>query len=104
MFHDAYQYFENRYGLKASGSITLSPELPSNATRIKNLQHMLKEKSIKCVFTEPQFNKKAVDVLIEGTNTKVLQLDPLGVSIEAGENQYFGLMRNLAQSFKKCLK
>ena len=26
-FHDAYQYFENRFGVKAVGTITVSPEV-----------------------------------------------------------------------------
>ena len=34
VFHDAYQYFENRFGLAAAGSITLNPEVTPGAKRL----------------------------------------------------------------------
>ena len=35
VFHDAYQNFENRFGVKAVGSITVSPEVMPGAKRVK---------------------------------------------------------------------
>jgi hypothetical protein len=38
VFHDAYQYFEQHYGLNAAGSITLDPALSPGARRVQELR------------------------------------------------------------------
>lgn len=103
VFHDAYQNFENRFGLAAVGSITVSPEVLPGAERINKLQEKVKELSATCVFSEPQFEPRLVATVTEGTDAKTGVLDPLGTSIENGPELYFELIRNMAVSFKTCL-
>lgn len=103
VFHDAYRYFEERYGLNAAGSITVNPDVAPGAARISELRKKLKELGAACVFSEPQFSSSIVDVLIEGTDAKSAILDPLGANIELGPDLYFELMENMATSFKTCL-
>lgn len=103
VFHDAYQSFEKRFGLTASGSITVSPEVIPGAKRIKELRAKVKELGATCVFSEPQFEPKLVGTITEGTPAKSAVLDPLGASLEDGPGLYFDLIRNMATSFKGCL-
>lgn len=103
VFHDAYQYFENRYGVKTVGSITVSPESIPGAERIKQIHAKVKELNATCVFAEPQFEPKLVNVVIEGTNAKSATLDPEAATLEAGPDLYFKLMRGIATSLKSCL-
>ncbi|KIP99125.1 zinc transporter [Agrobacterium tumefaciens] len=103
VFHDAYQYFENRYGVKTVGSITVSPESIPGAERIKQIHAKVKELNATCVFAEPQFEPKLVNVVIEGTNAKSATLDPEAATLEAGPDLYFKLMRGIATSLKNCL-
>ncbi|MEO0327287.1 MAG: zinc ABC transporter substrate-binding protein [Pseudomonadota bacterium] len=103
VFHDAYQNFENRFGLSAVGSITVSPEVLPGADRINKLQGKVKDLSATCVFSEPQFEPKLVTTVTEGTGAKTGVLDPLGASIESGPDLYFTLIRNMSVSFKNCL-
>ncbi len=103
VFHDAYQNFENRFGLSALGSITVSPEVSPGAERISKLQAKVKELNAKCVFSEPQFKPKLVLTVTEGTQAKTGVLDPLGALIQSGPDHYFELIRNMASSFKTCL-
>lgn len=103
VFHDAYQYFEHRYGVKTAGSITVSPENMPGADRIKQIQAKVKELNATCVFAEPQFEPKLVNVVIEGTNAKSGTLDPEAGTLEAGPDLYFKLMRGIASSLKNCL-
>lgn len=103
VFHDAYRYFEERYGLDAAGSITVNPDVAPGAARISELRKKLKELGAACVFSEPQFSSSIVDVLIEGTDAKSAVLDPLGANIELGPDLYFELMENMATSFTTCL-
>ena len=103
VFHDAYQYFENRFGVTAVGSITVSPEVLPGAERIRELQNKVRELDATCVFSEPQFEPKLVATVTENTNAGTGVLDPLGASISSGPQLYFTLIRNMANSLKKCL-
>ena len=104
VFHDAYGYFEKEYGLKAVGSISVNPEIPPSAAKIREVRGKLDESGAVCVFSEPQFKKKVVDTVIEGTDVRTGQLDPLGFGIDTGPELYFKLMRKLADSVTSCLK
>ena len=103
VFHDAYQYFEKRFGLTAKGSITVSPEVMPGAERITEIRARVQELGAACVFAEPQFEPKLVATVTEGTNAKSGVIDPLGASLDAGPNLYFQLIRNMASSIKSCL-
>ncbi|MEM7747211.1 MAG: zinc ABC transporter substrate-binding protein [Pseudomonadota bacterium] len=102
VFHDAYQNFEKRFGLTATGSITVSPEVVPGAKRVRELRAKIKETGVACVFAEPQFEPKLVSTVIEGTSAKSGVLDPLGAGIENGPGLYVKLIRNMAASFKSC--
>jgi zinc transport system substrate-binding protein len=103
VFHDAYQYLEKRYGLSAVGSVTVSPDRPAGAKRIRELRARLRTLEAHCVFSEPQFPPNLVSVLIEDTEARTGVLDPLGASLEPGPESYFQLMKNLAAGLKDCL-
>ncbi|MEO0793074.1 MAG: zinc ABC transporter substrate-binding protein, partial [Pseudomonadota bacterium] len=103
VFHDAYQYFEKRFGVTATGSVTVSPEVMPGAKRIKELRAKVKRLDVACVFSEPQFEPKLVKTVAEGTSAKTAVLDLLGASIDNGPDLYFTLIRNMANSLRTCL-
>ena len=103
VFHDAYQYFETRFGVSAVGSITVSPEVLPGAERVAELQDKVRDLGATCVFSEPQFEPKLVATVTENTNAGTGVLDPLGTSIDDGPDLYFTLIRNMAASLKGCL-
>ncbi|MCQ1836676.1 zinc ABC transporter substrate-binding protein [Neorhizobium galegae] len=103
VFHDAYQYFEHRYGVSVAGSITVSPETMPGAERVDQIQKKVKELGATCVFAEPQFEPKLVAVVTEGTPARSGTLDPEAATLKSGSGLYFELMRGLARSMKNCL-
>lgn len=103
VFHDGYQYFEKHFGLEAAGAITVSPEADPGAARIAEMQEKVRELGATCVFSEPQFEPRIVEVVAEGSDARSGVLDPLGSDIETGPDLYFTLMQNLARSFASCL-
>ncbi|WP_349366275.1 MAG: zinc ABC transporter substrate-binding protein ZnuA [Nitratireductor rhodophyticola] len=103
VFHDAYQYFEKRFGLAAAGSITVSPEVIPGAQRVDEIRTKVSELDAACVFAEPQFEPRLVEVVTEGTDARSGVLDPLGAEIADGQDLYFELMRGMAASFRGCL-
>lgn len=103
VFHDAYQYFEHRYGIRVTGSITVSPETIPGAERVSEIHRKVGELGATCVFAEPQFEPRLVNVVIEGTRAKSGVLDPEAATLKAGPDLYFNLMRGIANSMKDCL-
>lgn len=104
VFHDAYHYFEAYYGLNAVGSVSISPERMPGAQHIHELRQKITRLNARCVFAEPQFKPKLIHTLVEGTQAKIGQLDPLGSDLTAGPDAYFQLMRRLAENLAECLK
>lgn len=104
VFHDAYQYFERRYGLSAAGSITLSPEQRPGAKRVTEIQARIRDLGVRCVFGEPQFQPALVETAIAGSGARSGVLDPAGgAELQAGPEAYFELLRRLADSLRTCL-
>ena len=103
VLHDAYHYFEERFDLNAAGSITINPERAPGVQRITEIRDKVRELGSVCVFAEPQFDSKVIDVVTEGTNARSGTIDPLGAAIEDGPELYFTLIRDLAAAFKECL-
>ena len=103
VFHDAYQYFEHHYGVKVAGSVTVSPETAPGAERLKEIQAKITGLGATCVFAEPQFTPKLINVVTEGTKAKSGVLDPEGATLKAGPDLYFQLMTGIAASLSDCL-
>ena len=103
VFHDAYQHFERRFDLRAAGSITVSPEVIPGAERVADIRHKVEDLGATCVFSEPQFTPRLVNVVTEGTAAKSGVLDPLGSEIPDGPDLWFTLMQNMASSIRTCL-
>ena len=102
-FHDAYQYFESRFGVRAIGTITVSPEVMPGAKRLKELRAKIKKSKATCVFSEPQFEPKVVEVITSGTSARTGVLDPLGVELKPGPDLYPTLIKQMAKALKACL-
>ncbi len=103
VFHDAYQYFENRFGLTPVASVALHPDRSPGARRIRELRDTVARLGVSCVFAEPQFEPGLVDTIIQGTSTRKGVLDPLGAAIGSGPELYADLLRTMAASFDACL-
>lgn len=103
VFHDAYQYFERRFGLSAVGAITVSPEVQPSAKRLSELRARIAGLGAVCVFAEPSFSPNVVTAVIEGTAAKAGQLDPEGLLVAPGPDAYDALLRGLAKGLRDCL-
>jgi zinc transport system substrate-binding protein len=102
-FHDAFQYFEKRYGVEASGSITVNPDAAPGAERVAELRAKVKELGAVCVFSEPNFEPRIIDVVTEGSNAKTAALDPEASALTEGPELYFQSMRGMAAAMRECL-
>lgn len=103
VFHDAYRYFEDRFGLTAMGSAVVSEERSPGVRRVRELRAKVGQLGVVCVFSEPHFDQRLVTTIIEGTTIRSGTMDPLGVDVDNGPELYFAVLRNMAASFRDCL-
>lgn len=103
VFHDAYHYFENRFGISAAGSIRLGDASDPSPARIAEIRDKVAELQISCAFSEPQFNAGLLETVFEGTDAKVGVLDPLGSDLTLGPDLYSQLLRNLSKNLTSCM-
>ena len=103
VFHDAYQYFENRFGIYATGSISLTDASKPNAKRLQELKHHFEEQGIDCVLSEPQYSSKLINSVFGGYKPHIGVLDPIGVDLELGSGLYLELLENLASAIAECV-
>lgn len=103
VFHDAYQYFEKRFGLTAVGSISDVSAAAPSAKRLNEIRSKLEETKAICVFREPQFDAKYVTIVLEGSQAWQGVLDPIGSDIPPGPKAYAELLIRLAKGARDCL-
>ncbi|EYD72567.1 zinc ABC transporter substrate-binding protein [Limimaricola hongkongensis] len=102
VFHDAYHYYETRFGLSAAGAISLSDASDPSPARIEEVRDRVRDLGVACVFSEPQFNQSLVATVTEGTEAKAAVIDPLGFDLEPGPGFYPELIRAIADDIAGC--
>jgi len=103
VFHDAYQYFANRYKLHEAGAIAVSPERPPGARRVAEMKASIQRIGVICVFSEPQFEPSLIETIIAGTPARRDTLDAEGGTAPSGPDHYFQLMLDLGTHLSRCL-
>ncbi len=102
VYHDAYQYFEARFGLAPTGALALGDAADPGPARIAALRDMAREAGIVCVFTEPQFDGSRVTAVF-GDTARHGVLDPLASRHAPGPALYPALIEDMAGALAECL-
>ncbi len=102
VFHDAYQYFEERYNVNILGAFTVNTDVMPGAEQLKEIREVIEHDKVACVFSEPQFNPDIIKAVAKDMNIKTGVVDPLGATLNPGKSLYFDLIRNMSASFKGC--
>ena len=102
VFHDAYQYFEERFNVNILGAFTVNTDVMPGAEQLAEIREIIEHDNVACVFSEPQFNPDIIKAVAKDMNIKTGVVDPLGATLKPGKNLYFDLIRNMSASFKGC--
>ncbi len=102
VFHDAYQYFEKRFGVNILGAFTVNTDVLPGAEQLSEIREVIEHEKVSCVFSEPQFNPDIIKAVAKDTNIKTGVIDPLGATLNPGKTLYFDLIKNMSSSFKGC--
>ena len=102
VFHDAYHYYEDRFGINLLGALTVNPDVLPGAEQLAEIREVIEHEKVNCIFSEPQFNPDIIKSIAKDTGIKTGVLDPLGANLDKGKNLYFDLIKNISSSFKGC--
>lgn len=103
-FHDAWYYFNRRYGIRTLGAIEPSPGQEPSAEHFAQLVALAKSNHLRAVFAEPQFSPKLARQLAESAQIKTvtdLYDDTLGTTPEL--STYEGMMRHNVDTITAAL-
>jgi len=82
-YHDSFHYFIQDYQLDYLGSIQSSPGQEPTPKELVYLGDLIKANQVKAIFVEPQMDRKSANVLAKEFHLQVIELDPLGRTINA---------------------
>ena len=102
-YHDAFQYFEARFGLTLVGTVTPGDATDPSPAQLARLRDRLQELGVRCAFAEPQFDTRLLQAAVAGRDIPILQLDPLGREHAVGKDLYPALIRDLGAGFAACV-
>ena len=102
VFHDAYQYFEKRFDVNVLGAFTVNSDVMPGAEQLAEIREIIEHDKVSCIFSEPQFNPDIINAVAKDMDIQTGVLDPLGATLDPGEDLYFDLIKNMSKSFKGC--
>ena len=104
-FHDAWVYYDRRYGIRDVGAIEPSPGQQPSAGYLASLIKLAHDNHVRAVFAEPQFSPKLAEQLASSAGIKTvsdLYDDTLGTTPQL--QTYEGMMRYDTDAIVKALR
>ncbi|WP_104683587.1 zinc ABC transporter substrate-binding protein ZnuA [Pseudomonas syringae] len=103
VFHEAFDYFEEAYGLKHAGVFAIAAEIQPGAQHVAAMRERLKAAGKTCVFSEPPLRPRLAETLSAGLPVKLAELDALGGYTPATAQGYEQVLQKLADDLAGCL-
>lgn len=104
LLHQTLDYFEEAYGLKHRGILTVGNEIQPGARHVAELKALLKDAGASCIFYEPPVRPKLAETIAAGLPVRFAELDALGYGITPTAGGYSILLDRLGQSLGSCLE
>lgn len=104
VFHDAYGYFTEHYGLQPALAISLGDASSPSAARLRDIRQQIADQRADCAFPEAQHDPALLRSAIEGTQARLGDpLDPSGSDLPTGPDLYGEILHNLGTAISGCL-
>ena len=105
VYHDAWRYYDERFGLQTAGIIEEAPGREPGAAQIAKLVDLARASGISVVFSEPEESSRLADALassLPGGKVVPLSVDTLGTSPDNAT--YLSLMNHDTDAIVAALK
>ncbi|AZC99314.1 zinc ABC transporter substrate-binding protein [Pseudomonas chlororaphis] len=104
VFHEAFDYFEDAYGLKHAGVFSVAAEVQPGAQHVAAMRARLQQVGKTCVFSEPPLRPRLAETLVAGLPVKLAELDALGGYTPATARGYEQVLEKLGNDLAGCLE
>ncbi len=104
VFHEAFDYFEDAYGLKHAGVFSVAAEVQPGAQHVAAMRTRLQTVGKTCVFSEPPLRPRLAETLVAGLPVKLAELDALGGYTPATAQGYEQVLEKLGNDLAGCLE
>jgi zinc transport system substrate-binding protein len=103
VYHNAYQYFEQQFGLQHDMIILRDPEIQPGIRETIQLRSQVNDQRPSCLLLEFDSSSDLVGTVLNGHELKQITVDLLGSNVNSSGNAYSEFMANLADDFYECL-
>ncbi|HEX8807203.1 MAG TPA: metal ABC transporter substrate-binding protein [Candidatus Aquilonibacter sp.] len=88
VFHNAWQYYNDRYGITTLGFIEANPGQDPNPAVVAHLVDLARSHHVRAIFSEPEYSKKLAQQIAAGANVHIvtdLYDDSIGTNPRVGD-------------------
>ena len=73
VFHNAWQYYNDRFGITTLGFVERNPGQEPNPQQIAQLVDLAKQHGVHAVFSEPEYSPKILNAIAQGAGIRVVE-------------------------------
>jgi len=95
--HDAFQYFEEPFGIEPVAAISGIDDIAPGPARVAAVQDAMQDAGVSCLFEEAAETDALSATVTEGTGAKIIALDQFGDG-----TSYVDLLKGLGMSYASC--
>jgi zinc transport system substrate-binding protein len=103
VYHNAYQYFEQQFGLQHDMVILQNPEVQPSIRETIQLRRQVSDQRPSCLLLESDSSLDLVSTVLNGHELKLITVDLLGSNVNSSSNAYSEFIANIADDFYQCL-
>ncbi len=105
IFHNAFDYYNRRFGIQTIGVIELSPGQDPNPAYIGQLVGLARAHGVRAVFSEPEYSPKLADTLAKSAGIHVVtDLYDDSIGNDGRVHDYLSMLRYDTQTIAGALK
>ena len=105
IFHNAFDYYNRRFGIQTVGVIELSPGQDPNPAYIGKLVDTARAHGVRAIFSEPEYSPKLAQTLAKSAGIRVVSdLYDDSIGNDARVHDYISMLRYDTQTIVQALK
>jgi manganese/iron transport system substrate-binding protein len=105
VFHNAWQYYNDRYGLVTLGFIEANPGQDPNPQQVAHLIDLARSHHVRAIFSEPEYSKKLADQIASNAGIRVVtDLYDDSIGVDPRVHDYISMLTYDTDVIVKALK
>ncbi len=105
VFHNAWQYYNDRFGITTLGFIEANPGQDPNPQQLARLIDLAREHQVRAIFSEPEYSGKLAQQIAHNADIKIVDnLYDDSIGTDPSVSTYIGMLNYDTDAIVKALK